>query len=144
MVDGPTTLLDIFNTSPVIAGTDDTLPSLSITETTTGWYTPVPRGPLEGEKGQNDLLTGVSNDLPTTLQYFTPVAVSVRDTKHPVASEPGLKRHTSPVGEEVLAEIPITPNVPGTIKQQTLLWNVISCCTMSDYSLMATEELVFP
>ena len=71
------------------------------------------------------MLTGVSNDLQTILQYVTPVAVSVRYTKHPVASEPELKRHISPVGEEVLAEIPVTPNVPGTIKQQTLLWNVI-------------------
>ena len=66
------------------------------------------------------MLTGVSNDLPTTLQYLVPVAVSVRYTKHPVAREPGLKRHTSPVGDEVLSEIAITPNVPRTIKQQIL------------------------
>ena len=66
------------------------------------------------------MLTGVSNDLPTTLQYLVPVAVSVRYTKHPVTREPGLKRHTSPVGDEVLTEIPITPNVPRTSKQQTL------------------------
>ena len=66
------------------------------------------------------MLTGVSNDLPTTLQYLVPVAVSVRYTKYPVAGEPGLKRHTSPVGDEVLTEIPITPNIPESSKQQTL------------------------
>ena len=56
------------------------------------------------------MLTGVSNDLPTTLQCLVSVAVSVRYTKHPVTREPGLKRHTSPVGDEVLTEIPKTPN----------------------------------
>ena len=91
------------------------------------------------------MLTGVFNDLPTTLQYVTPVAVFVRYTEHPVASEPGLKRPTSPVGEEVLAEIPITPNVPGTIKQQTLMCldSYLLMYNTNDL-LMATEELVFP
>ena len=58
------------------------------------------------------MLTGVFNDLATTLQYVTSVAVSVRYTKHPLASEPGLKRHINPVGEEVVVETPITLNVP--------------------------------
>ena len=73
-------------------------------------YTPVLRGPLE--EGHKDMLTGVSNDLQTTLQYATPVSVSVRYTKHPLASEPVLKRHTSPMGDEVLTETPTTSNVP--------------------------------
>ena len=58
------------------------------------------------------MLTGVFNDHATTLQYVIPVAVSVRYTKHPLASEPGLKRHINPVGEEVVVETPITLNVP--------------------------------
>ena len=66
------------------------------------------------------MLTGVFNDLATTLQYVTPVAVSVRYTKHPLASEPGLKRHTSPVGEEVLIETPITLKVPKTQTQPSI------------------------
>ena len=64
-------------------------------------YTPVLRGPLE--EGQKDMLTGESNDLQTTLWYVTPVSVSVRYTKHPLAIVPVLKRHTSPLGEEVTA-----------------------------------------
>ena len=72
-------------------------------------YTPVLRGPLEG--GHKDMLTGVSNDLQTTLQYVTPVSASVRYTKHPLASEPVLKRHTSPMGDEALTETPTTSNV---------------------------------
>ena len=100
-----------FTISPANAGTDDTPPSLSLSYTSTE-YTPVPRGPLEGEEGHKDMLTDVSSDLTTTLQYVTPVCVSVRYTKHPVASEPGLKRHTSPVGDEMLTETPTTSNVP--------------------------------
>ena len=73
-------------------------------------YTPVDREPLE--EGHTDMLTGVSNDLQTTLQYSKPVSVSVRYTKHPLASEPVLKRHTSPMGDEVLTETPTTSNVP--------------------------------
>ena len=46
------------------------------------------------------------------MQYVTPVAVSVRHTKHPLARDPGLKRHTTPVEDEVLTEIPTTSNVP--------------------------------
>ena len=77
-------------------------------------YTPVLRGPLgeEGEEGHEDMFTGVSTDLTTTMQYITPVAVSVRYTKHPLARDPGLKRHTSPVGDEVLTVTPTTSNVP--------------------------------
>lgn len=60
------------------------------------------------------MFTGVFNDLATTLQYVTPLAVSVRYTKHPLASEPGLKRHTNPVGEEILTETPMTLKVPKT------------------------------
>ena len=80
-------------------------------------YTPVLRGPLEeeGEEGHEDMFTGVSTDLTTTMQYVTPVAVSVRYTKHPLARDPGLKRHISPVGDEVLTETPTTPNVPTKI-----------------------------
>ena len=80
------------------AGSDDTPPSLSMSYT----YTPVHGGPLQGEEGHKDMLTGVSSDVPTTLQYVTPVCVSVRYTKHHVTREPGLKKHTSPVGDEVL------------------------------------------
>ena len=69
---------------------------------------------LKEEAGHKETLTGVFNDLATTLQYVTPVAVSVRYTKHPLASEPGLKRHTNPVGGEVLTETPITLKVPKT------------------------------
>ena len=58
------------------------------------------------------MFNGVSADLTTTMQYVTPVAVSVRYTKHPLARDPGLKRHTSPVGDEVLTETPTTSNVP--------------------------------
>ena len=54
------------------AGTDDTLPSLSMSYTSTE-YTPVLRGPLE--EGYKDMLSGESNDLQTTLQYVTPVSV---------------------------------------------------------------------
>ena len=104
-VDGPNTV----TISPASAGTDDTLPSLSKSYTSTE-YTPVLRGPLE--EGHKDMLSGVSNDLQTTLQYVTPVSVSVRYTKHPLTSEPVLKRHTSPMGDEVLTETPITSNVP--------------------------------
>ena len=86
-----------------------TLPSLSMSYASTE-YTPVHRGPLE--EGHKDVLTGVSNDLQTTLQYVTPVSVSVRYTKHPLASEPVLKRHTSLMGDEVLTETPTTSNVP--------------------------------
>ena len=77
-------------------------------------YTPVLRGPLgeEGEERHEDMFTGVSTDLTTTMQYVTPVAVSVRYTKHPLARDPGLKRHTSPVGDEVFTETPTTSNVP--------------------------------
>ena len=95
--------------SPASAGTDDTLPSLSMSYTSTE-YTPVHGGPLE--EGHKDMLTGVSNDLQITMQYVTPVSVSVRYTKHPLASEPVLKRHTSPMGDEVLTETPTTSNVP--------------------------------
>ena len=95
--------------SPASAGTDDTLPSLSMSYTSTE-YTPVLRGPLE--EGHKDKLSGVSNDLQTTLQYVTPVSVSVRYTKHPLASEPVLKRHTSLMGDEVLTETLTTSNVP--------------------------------
>ena len=100
-------------TSPANAGTDDTPPSLSMSYTSTE-YIPVLRGPLgeEGEEGHEDMFTGVSTDLTTTMQYVTPVAVSVRYTKHPLARDPGLKRHTRPVGEEVLTETPTTLNVP--------------------------------
>ena len=49
------------------------------------------------------MLTGVSND---TLQYVTPVSVSVR---YPLASEPVLKRHTR---DEELTETATTSNVP--------------------------------
>ena len=60
----------------------------------------------EGEEGHEDMFTGVSTDLTTTIQYGTPVAVSVRYT-------PELKRHcTSPVGDEVLTETPTTSTVP--------------------------------
>ena len=58
------------------------------------------------------MLTGVSNDIATTLQYVTPVALSVRYTKHPLASEPGV-RHTNPVCDEVI-ETPITVKEPNT------------------------------
>ena len=51
-VDGPSTV----TISPATAGTDDTLPSLSMSYTSTE-YTPVHRGPLEG--GHKDMLTGV-------------------------------------------------------------------------------------
>ena len=81
--DGPYTV----TISPASAGTDDTLPSLSMSYTSTE-YTPVHRGPLE--EGHKDMLTGVPNDLQITLQYVTPVSVSVRYTKHPLASEPVL------------------------------------------------------
>ena len=104
-VDGPNTV----TISPASAGTDDTLPSLSMSYTSAE-YTPVHRGPLE--EGHKDMLSCVSNDLQTTLQYVTPVSVSVRYTKHPLASEPVLKRHTSPMGDEVLTETPTTSNVP--------------------------------
>ena len=69
--------------SPASAGTDDTLPSLSMSYTSTE-YTPVHGGPLE--EGHKDMLIGVSNDLQITMQYVTPVSVSVRYTKHPLAS----------------------------------------------------------
>ena len=68
---------------------------------------------MKKEAGHKDMLTGVFNDLATILQYVPPVAVSVRCTKHPLASEPGLKRHINPVGEEVI-ETPIALNVPKT------------------------------
>ena len=60
------------------------------------------------------MLTGVFTDLATSLQYVTPVAVSVRYTKHPLASDPGLKKHINPVGDEILTETPITLKVPKT------------------------------
>ena len=94
-VDGPNTV----TISPASAGTDDTLPSLSMSYTSTK-YTPVHRGPLE--EGHQEILTGVSNDLQTTLQYVTPASVSVGYTKQPLASEPVLKRHSSPMGDEML------------------------------------------
>ena len=52
------------------AGTDDILPSLTMSYTSTE-YTPVHRGPLE--EGHKDILSGVSNDLQTTLQYVAPL-----------------------------------------------------------------------
>ena len=70
VLDGPNTV----TISPATAGTDDTLPSFSMSYTSTE-YTPVHRGPLE--EGHKDVLTGFSNDLQTTLQYVTPVSVSV-------------------------------------------------------------------
>ena len=109
------------------AGSDDTLPSLSMSYTSTE-YTPVLREPLE--EGHKDMLTGVSNDLQTTLQYVTPVSVSVRYKKHPLASEPVLKRHISPMGEEVLTETPTTSNVP-TRK---------GCVYMIKYTTMSSLE----
>ena len=106
-------------------------------------YTPVPRGPLEGEEGHNDMLTGVSSDLPITLQDVTPVSVSFRYTKHPVASEPGLKRHISPVGDDVLTDTPTTSNVPtkkgcvhDQMDKQGSLFKIVS--------LKTTVVLVFP
>ena len=59
-----------------------------------------------------DIFSGVSTDLTFTMQHVTPVAVSVRYTKHPLAREPGLKRHTRLVIDELLTEIPTTSNVP--------------------------------
>ena len=90
------------------------------------------------------MLTGVSSNLTTTLQYVTPVCVSVRYTKHPVASEPGLKRHTtcSPVGDEVLTETPTTSNVPtkkGCVHDQMDK----QCSLFRIGSLMTTEYLCF-
>eukprot|EP00731_Ephydatia_muelleri_P037953 Em0609g2a len=58
--------------------------------TTCTEYIPALRS-LKEEAGHKDMLTGVSNDLATTLQYVTPVALSVRYTKHPLASEPGMQ-----------------------------------------------------
>ena len=71
------------------AGTDDTLPSLSMSYTSTE-YTLELRGPLE--EGYKDMLSG--------------------ESKRPLASELVLKRHTSPMGDEVLTTIPATSNVP--------------------------------
>ena len=73
------------------------------------------------------MLTGEFNDLQTTLQYVTPVSVSVRYTKHPLAIVPVLKRHTSPLGEEVLTEKPTTTNV-STRKE---LVYMLKCTKMS-------------
>ena len=137
-VEGPYTV----TISPANAGTDDTPPSLSMSYTSTE-YTPVPRGPLEGEEGHRDMFTGVSSDLTTILQYVTPVCVSVRYTKHPVASEPGFRRHTSPVGDEVLTETPTTSNVPtkkGFVHDQMDK----QCSLFRIGSLMTTVVLVFP
>ena len=119
IADGPNTVA----ISPASAGTDDTLPSFSTSYTSTE-YTSVHRGPLE--EGCKDMLTGVSNDLQTTLQYVTPVSVSVRYTKHPLASEPVLKRHTSPMGDKVLAETPTTSNVT-TRKGCVYMINIQQC-----------------
>ena len=106
------------------------------------------------------MLTGVFNDLATTLQYVIPVPVSVRYTKHPLASEPGLKRHINPVGEEVI-ETPITLNVPKTkysiqymshladpgicgLKLVTTLYTSILICAINHGSLINASKFSFP
>ena len=131
---------------PMLHGTDDTPPSLSMSYTSTE-YTPVLRGPLgeEEEEGHEDMFTGVSTDLTTTMQYVTPVAVSVRYTKHPLARDSGLKRHTSPVGDEVLTETPTTSNVPtkkGCVCVHDQIYKQVFVFRIG--SLMTTVVLVFP
>ena len=84
------------------------------------------------------MLSGVSNDFQTTLQYVTPVSVSVRYTKHPLAIVPVLKRHTSPMGEEVLREKPTTLNSLCCIHSK------YACCTLVIISIHGVIHSCYP